>query len=186
MAKYSPVSDLQPISNRRLRRSSGNVMVEAMLVLLPTMALISGFFDVTFALFDWSTLQNAVRIGVRYAVTFQTNGTQGQDASIASTVAANSMGLLSGAIPVDNTSGALSVVVNYYTQANPNTPIPAPGGNVPGNIVEVSVQNYGLQWMVPIAGTMINPYRSNSPANISLYARDVLNGFPPGVTGVTR
>src|ERR1700684_2604227 len=92
------------VSRRRLRNSRGNLMVEAMLVLLPTFALISGFFDVTFALFDWSTLQNAVREGVRYAVTFQTSGSLGQDASIAQTVMSNSMGLL------PNTS---LVVTNY-------------------------------------------------------------------------
>jgi len=175
------------VSQRRLQRSSGNLMVEAMLVLLPTFALVSGFFDVTFALFDWSTLQNAVREGVRYAVTFQTAAGMGQDASIAQTVVTNSMGLLSSSTPVDsNSPGALSITVNYYTQQNPNTVVPSPGGNAPNNIVEVTVVNYNLQWMVPIAGTIINPYRNNAPATISLYARDILGGFPAGTTSVTR
>jgi len=170
-----------------LRRSSGNLMVEAMLVMLPTFALISGFFDVTFALFDWSTLQNAVREGVRYAVTFQTSAGMGQDASIAQTVENNSMGLLSGSTAVDSTSaGALSVTVNYYTQQNPNTVIPAPGGNAPNNIVEVTLVNYNLQWMVPIAGTIINPFRNQAPATINLYARDILGGYPAGVNSITR
>jgi len=166
-----------PVSGRRARRSQGNVMVEAMMVILPTFALISGFFDVTFALFNWSTLQNAVREGARYAVTFQTSGSLGQDASIAQVVVNNSMGILA------DTS---LVTTNYYTQTSPNTPIAAPGGNVPNNIVEVSVQGFGLQWMVPIAGTIANPFRNQSPATISVYARDVLGGYPSGVTHVSR
>jgi Flp pilus assembly protein TadG len=175
------------VSKRHIRSSSGNVMVETMLVLLPTFAIISGFFDVTFALFDWTTLQNATRVGVRYAVTFQTSGSMGQDASIAQTVVNNSFGLLSGTTPTDSTtSGALSVTTNYYTQQNPNTAVAAPGGNLPGNIVEVSVVNYNLQWMVPIAGTVVNPFRNSAPATINIYARDVLGGYPVGVTSVTR
>jgi len=162
-------------------------MVEAMLVLLPTMALISGFFDVTFAVFNWTVLQNAAREGCRYAVTFQTTGGLGQDASIGQTVITSAMGLLPNSIPIDSTnSGQLSITVNYYTELNPNTVIAAPAGNSPGNIVEVSIVNYGLQWMVPIAGTIINPYRNQAPATIDLYARDVLGGYPAGVTGVAR
>jgi Flp pilus assembly protein TadG len=175
------------VSKLRLKRSSGNLMVEAMLVMLPTFALLSGFFDVTFALFDWTTLQNAVREGVRYAVTFQTASGMGQDASIAQTVVTNSMGLLSSSTAVDsNSSGQLSITVNYYTQQNPNTVIPAPGGNAPNNIVEVTVVNYNLQWMVPIAGTIINPFRNQAPATINLYARDILGGLPAGVNSVNR
>jgi len=40
--------------------------------------------------------------------------------------------------------------------------------------------------VVRIAGTIINPYRSQAPATINVYARDVLNGYPAGVTGVAR
>jgi len=171
------MTNQRPVSRTRLRKSGGNLMVEAMLVMLPTFAIISGFFDVTFAVFNWSTLQNAVREGVRYAVTFQTSGSLGQDASIAQVVQNNSMGIL---------SNSSLIVTNYYTQLNPNTPIAAPAGNSPNNIVEVSVQGFGLQWMVPIAGTIINPFRSQAPATISVYARDILGGYPAGVTGVTR
>jgi Flp pilus assembly protein TadG len=161
-------------------------MVEAMLVLLPTMALLSGFFDVTFAVFNWAVIQNATREGVRYAITFQTTGGLGQDGSIAQTVVANAMGLLPSGVAVDSTtSGQLSVTTNYYTQLNPNTPV-AGAGNIPGNIVEVSVVNYQLNWMVPIAGTVANPFRNQAPATINLYARDVLGGYPAGGLPVSR
>jgi hypothetical protein len=84
--------------------------------------------------------------------------------------------------------------VNYYAQATPNTPIAAPNGNVPGNIVIVSVLNYPLNWMIPLSGTggggMANstasPYRPTSPTTVNVYSSDVLGGLPAGVGSVTR
>lgn len=174
-------------SDRRRRRSGGNAWLETALVLLPLFAVLSGFFDITFALFSWSTLQNAARMGCRYAVTFQTSGSLGQDASIALIVEQNSMGLLSSSTPVDSaTAGQLSITTNYFTQEAPSTPIAAPNGNVPNNIVQVTVVNYPLVWLAPISGSLVNVYRSTQPATINLYASDVLNGYPAGVTSVTR
>jgi hypothetical protein len=149
-----------------------------MLVMLPTMALITAFFDISFALFSWATIQNAVREGCRYAITFQTMTGLNQDASIQTTVTNNSMGLVTVA-------GGL-IHVNYFTQIAPNTAIAAPNGNVPGNIVEVSVQAYPLNWMVPLSGTIANPLRSTSPSTVNVYASDVLSGFPAGVISVAR
>jgi len=173
------------VSARRKKASAGNALVEWMFVLLPTFALITAFFDISFALFSWTTIQNAVREGCRYAITFQTNGGQGQDASIETIVQQNAMGL------VTQSSGL--IMVNYYG-TNPatgayslSTAIPfASGGNIPGNIVEVSVQGYQLNWMIPLSGTLSNPLRSTSPATINVYSDDVLGGFPAGVTSVTR
>lgn len=170
----------KPQSIRRRRRSGGNAMVEWMLVILPTLGIITSFFDVSFALFSWSTLQNAVREGVRYAITFQTMSGLGQDASIKTTVANNSMGLL--------TSSSSLIQVNYYTTSAPTTAIAAPNGNDPGNIVTVSVQGYPLQWLVPISGTCCGSgsYRAQSPANINVYSSDILGGYPAGESSVTR
>ena len=164
-------------TSRRRRRSGGNTMIEWMLTILPSMAIITFFFDCTYAIFGWSTVQNAVREGCRYAITFQTMTGQGQDASIATTVQNNAMGLLS------NTS---LVHVNYFAPTAPNTAIASPGGNVPGNIVEVSIQGYPLQWLFPISGTIASPYRGSSPASINVYSSDVLGGYPAGVNSVTR
>lgn len=146
--------------------------------MLPTFALITAFFDISFALFSWSTIQNAAREGCRYATTFQTMSGLNQDASIQTTVASNSMGLVTVA-------GGL-IHVNYFTQAAPNTAILAPNGNVPGNIVEVSIQAYSLNWMIPLSGTLANPYRSTSPGTVNVYASDVLGGLPAGVISVAR
>jgi Flp pilus assembly protein TadG len=182
------------VSERRRITSSGSQWVELAFVMLPFFALITAFFDVSFVLFSWSTIQNAVREGCRYAITFQTAPPTGatwtctahQDNCIENDVVANSMGLLTVA-------GGL-INVNYYAQATPNTPIAAPNGNVPGNIVIVSVLNYPLNWMIPLSGTggggMANstasPYRPTSPTTVNVYSSDVLGGLPAGVGSVTR
>ncbi|MGD1091184.1 MAG: TadE/TadG family type IV pilus assembly protein [Bryobacteraceae bacterium] len=165
-------------SLQRKRTSGGNAMVEWMLVMLPTFALITAFFDITFALFSWATIQDAVSEGCRYAITFQTISGDGQDVSIETTVANDSMGLVTVA-------GGL-INVNYYTQAAPTTAIAAPNGNVPGNIVTVSIQGYPINWMVPLSGTVSNPFRPSSPANVNVYASAILGGYPAGVNSVTR
>ena len=172
------ISSSAKASVRRKERSGGNALVEWMLVLLPTMALITAFFDIAFAMFSWATIQNAVSEGCRYAITFQTMSGDGQDLSIKTTVANDSMGLLTVA-------GGL-IHVDYYTQAAPTTSIATPNGNVPGNIVIVSVQSYPLNWMVPLSGTFGSPFRSTSPATVNVYAASVLGAYPAGVSSLAR
>ena len=120
-------------SLRRRRRSGGNTLVEAAFTVLPTFALIFAFVDFGLMLFRWSTLQNAVREGARYAITFQTSGGQGQTASIKAKVEQYAFGT------VRATDSPQHIFVCYSTTAAPSTCIS--GGNVPGNLVEVSVQN---------------------------------------------
>ena len=55
----------------RNRRRSGTGILEMGFLLMPTFALIGGFVDIGMALFTWNTLQNAVREGTRYAITYQ-------------------------------------------------------------------------------------------------------------------
>src|SRR5262245_25996937 len=87
-----------PVSLGRRRRSKGNAIVESVFTLLPTFALIFAFVDFGLMIFRWCTLQNAVREGVRYAITYQrqtVNGVAlGQDASIKNVVQQYAMGLV--------------------------------------------------------------------------------------------
>jgi Flp pilus assembly protein TadG len=182
------------VSARRKVLSGGNQFVELAFVMLPFFALVTAFFDVSFVLFSWSTIQNAVREGCRYAITFQTAPPTGatwtcnghQDNCIENDVVSYSMGLLTVA-------GGL-INVNYYAQATPTTAIASPNGNDPGNIVVVSVLAYPLNWMIPFSGTggggMLNssasPYRPTSPTTINVYSSDILGGYPAGSDSVTR
>ncbi len=166
----------------RRRRSSGNVIVESVFTMLPTFALILAFVDFSLMLFRRSTLQNAVREGCRYAVTFQRSGSLGQDASIAAVVQQYAMNFVTA------TDSPQHIFVNYYAPTNLNTPI-ATGGNVPGNIVEVSVQNISYAWLAPLSGSYgagVPFFRDNTPLSIAVYSSDMLGGLPAGVSSVPR
>jgi Flp pilus assembly protein TadG len=170
----------------RKRKSSGTVMIESVFTLLPTLALILAFVDFSLMLFRRSTLQNAVREGCRYAVTFQTqvvSGTQlGQDASIENVVQQYAMNFVTAA------DSPQHIFVNYYAPTNLNTAIVG-GGNVPGNVVEVSVQNISFAWLAPLSGSYgagIPFLRNSTPISIAVYSSDILGGYPVGVTSVSR
>ena len=138
--------------------------------------MIFGITDFGLMIFRWTTLQNAVREGTRYAVTFQTNGSTGQDASIEQQVETYSMGF---AHISDNPQ---TIYVKYY---NPTTLAQVTsGGNVPGNLVTVSVQNKSFGWIAPLAGNF--GLRSTTPMQLNVLSSDILGGYPAGVTSVTE
>jgi Flp pilus assembly protein TadG len=166
--------------NARNRRRSGNAMLEGVFTILPTFALLFAFVDFGLLLFRWATLQNAVREGCRYAITFQTANGQGQDASVEAVVQQYAMGM------VKATDNPRDIFVKYYAPGNLNTAIGA-GGNVPGNIVEVSVQGVSWSWVAPLSGSYggnVPFFRSTTPITLNIFSSDILGGFPVGVNSV--
>lgn len=155
-------------------------MLEGVFTILPTFALLFAFVDFGLLLFRWATLQNAVREGCRYAITFQTVTGEGQDASIESVVQQYAMGI------VKSTDNPQDIFVKYYSPSNLNTPI-ASGGNVPGNIVEVSVQGVQWSWLAPLSGSYggsVPFFRSSTPITLNIFSSDILGGYPAGVNSV--
>lgn len=174
----------RPVSSLRRRRSGGNALIESAFTLLPTFALFFAFIDFGLMLYRWSSLQNAVREGVRYAITFQTQTSPalGQVDSIKRVVERKSMGL------VHPTDSPQHIFVKFYTKAAPDTVIPS-GGNVPGNIVEVSVQNLSYSWIAPLSGSYgggVGFFRNSTPLNLKAFAFDILGGYPVGLTSVAE
>ena len=155
-------------------------MLEGVFTILPTFALLFAFVDFGLLLFRWATLQNAVREGCRYAITFQTQTGQGQDASIEAVVQQYAMGI------VKSTDSPQDIFVKYYSPSNMNTSI-ASGGNIPGNIVEVSVQGVQWSWLAPLSGSYggsVPFFRSSTPITLNIFSSDILGGYPAGVTSV--
>lgn len=159
------------ISEKR-KRQRGNTMLESAFALVPLLTLMFGIIDFSMAIFLRTTLQNAVREGVRYAVTYQIMSGMGQDTSIKTTVKNNSVGFIN--------SGNLSLVtVRYYLPSNLTTPVTGTNSNFPGNVVEIGVEGYNWNWMAPLS-------RSSSPLNINVYSADVMEGLPGGTNPPTR
>ena len=166
-----------PSRGRRSRR--GNVMLESVFTFLPLLAMILFFGDLGMMLFRWTTLQNAVREGCRYAVTFQTRNGAGQDASVEQVVEKYAFGLVAA------NASPNRIHVDYYSPSSPNTAITT-GGNVPGNVVEVSVQGVSLAWMFPLSGTLAGPFYASVPVGVTVRSSDILGGYPAGTTSVNR
>jgi len=159
----------------------GNAMIEAVFTLLPTFAIILAFVDFGLMMFRWSTLQNAVREGARYAVTFQTMTGDGQDLSIETTVQNFAMGF------VKATDKPQTIYVKYFSPATLAQVTAA--GNIPGNIVQVSVQGVAYSWIAPLSGSYGGavPFsRSTTPLTLNVYSSDILGGYPAGTSSVTE
>ncbi len=151
------------VGQGRRWRQAGNTLVETALILLPLLALVFAIIDFSVAVFVRSTLQHATREGVRYAVTYQTIGGLGHDASIKAVVQNAAMGFLNGP------HGANKIHIRYF---DPVTFQEVPD-NAPGNLVEVSVEDFRWSWMVPV-------WRNASPVTIAARSSDRMEGLPGG------
>jgi Flp pilus assembly protein TadG len=153
--------------DRERDRRRGSQLVETMLTILPFFALAFLVMDAAWGLFIKTTLQQAVREGVRYAVTGQVSGASGQVASIKAVVQTQALGLLNG-----SQAATLSVhFLNPSTLADLGT---AAGANQGGNIVEVEVSGYQFRPLAPL-------FRSTASIAFNVTAADVMEGSSGGV-----
>lgn len=153
----------------RSRKQRGNAFLEMAFVILPLFAILFAITDFGFAIFIKNTFMHAVREGVRFAVTYRTFGGYGHDDSIKHVVQSQAMGMLGGSANYGK------IHVRYY---NPTTFAEVPENN-PGNIVEVSVENFSWGWMAPL-------WRTSTPLNISARSSDRMESLPGGISPPPR
>jgi Flp pilus assembly protein TadG len=135
---------------RRHRGRKGSELVEFTFCFLPLLMMVFLLMDVSWAIFVKSSLQYAVRQGVRYGVTVTGTQAGGSDLTtlVKTMVQNNSLGLLSGA------TGLAKIKVNYLQPPAPGSTAAATDvsnqsyGNTPGNIMQVSIQGFSL---IPLA-----------------------------------
>jgi Flp pilus assembly protein TadG len=138
--------------------------VEVGLTLVLLFALIFLVMDLAMLVFIKSTLQQAVREGVRAGVTQPPVGYAGYvEDYIRQAVQNESLGFLGG------TAGACKIQINYY---NPDTG--GAGTRNQGDLLVVSVNNYNY---TPLAALL----KSADPLSISVSSSDVVERCP--VTG---
>ena len=137
----------------RSKKSKGAEQLEFTFVFLPMMAMVLVLLDAAWGIFVKSTLEYAVRAGVRYGITV--TGTQastaGSDltAMVKAVVQRNALGLLGG------DSGLAKIKVHYFQPPAPGSTAAAvdvsaqSNGNAPLNIMQVSIQGFGLRALVP-------------------------------------
>jgi len=145
----------QPVRSTRNRnhRRKGAELLEFTMALLPMLAMMFLLLDVAWAIFVKSTLEYAVRSGVRYGITITgteaTAASSNMTAMVKSTVQSNALGLLGGA------SGLAYIKVHYYQPPAPNsngslTDVSTQtDGNAGLNVMQVSIEGYALPSLVP-------------------------------------
>ena len=184
----------RPRSLKKLRQK-GNDTIEMALGFLPLMALMLGIMDFSFSIFMQSSFQNATREAVRFGITYGLvyNGTSytSQTAAMTAVAQNNAFGFLNSTLTLpDGTTGASKIQVNYYFPDNLSTPattsqLPYTTTTTPsyivtnlnqtGNVLEVRVNAYPWNWMVPLPNFM--PGRG---ITVSASSLDVLEGLPVG------
>jgi Flp pilus assembly protein TadG len=171
-----------PIAGRlgkRKRRQRGSELLEFTLVILPLLAMITVLVDTAWGIFAESTLQRAVRLGVRMGVTLTASSPQVTAAgdltsAVKQEVQNNALGLLNGS------SNYAKIKVNYFLPPAPSSASAATdvssqaNGDAAGNIMQVSVQNFVLNPLMPrIYGSNI-PVDNSSLVIASVSSADII------------
>ena len=146
----------------RQSREKGQAAVETALVLLPLCALGFALLDYSLAIFVQNVLRNAVREGIRFAITQQT-GAGGQDAAIKAVVQSKALGFLSDASTIS------------VTDYDKTTLLAVTGGgtNAQGNICVVTITAF--PWVA------LAPLWRNAGYSFSASSADVFEAPPNGI-----
>jgi Flp pilus assembly protein TadG len=145
--KESPAEPVHIASaaSRRRKGRRGAEVLEFTFAFLPLLAIMFALLDISWAFFAKSTLQYAVRTGVRTGITI--TGTQATAAGgcladmVKATVQRNSLGILAGS------SGLSKIKVNFFDSTGDITA--AANANAALHVMQVSVQGYSLRALVP-------------------------------------
>jgi Flp pilus assembly protein TadG len=144
---------------KRAREDSGSQTVEFALVLIPLIGIVFLILDIAWVCFAQETLQHAVQMGVRAAIT----GSQ-QEAGIKSVVQENALGFLAG-------SGGLNqITVQCYQPTNLSFAVACSGGYV----VEVAANNVQVSLLGPIIGA------NWTNVTLSANSSDIMESNPAG------
>jgi Flp pilus assembly protein TadG len=164
-------------------------------------AMFFGIIDVSLAVFIQSTLSQATREAVRWAITYQTTDPYGNSCSSSqATCTANVV--MNSAIGVPGLTTSY-ITVKYYTANDLDNPVMAcnagscttsvctvadcvlpqtlasgvvvTNANQPGNIVEVDVTNFPWNWLVPLPN-----FQAGTSLNLNASAVDVLGALAVG------
>jgi len=156
------------IPSQRRRGERGQVAIEAGLTVVLMFGLIFLVMDLSMLLFIRSTLQQAVREGVRYGATgTQFGGNTYLNDSIRAAVQSQALGFLNGA------QGACRIAVNYYA---PDTGAASPGTQ--GDVLVVSVNNFSY---TPLGAVL----KTADPLRITVSSSDIVERCPIGGCPIT-
>lgn len=161
-------------TDRKRNGRRGSELVEFTLVLLPLLAILFVLVDVSWAIFAKATLLYAVRTGVRTGITITSAQASAANETLTQmvkdTVQSSALGFLRG------DTGRSYIQVHYFAQdATSPTGLSdvsaQPNGNYPGNLMQVSVNNYPLPGLAPRIFGWFTP-ADKSPTVLNVVSAD--------------
>ena len=147
-----------------LRNRRGAAMLEFSLAIVPFLAIALAIVDFSIPIFLRTTLTHAAREGSRFGITYRTRAGKTHSQSIQDVVMEQSMGFLSG------DPGRDKVKVRFYSPTTFDEQT-GPDRNMGGNVLEVSVEGFTWQYMIPLL-------RSSAPLTIHATSSDRLETLP--------
>lgn len=127
----------------RSKRRRGAYFVELAFTLIPMLAILFAIVDYSMPIFFRSLMTHAAREGARYGITYRTQSGLTQTQSIQNVVMEQSAGFLHG------TEGRAKVKVRFYNQLT-FAEDTGPSRNADGNIIEISIEGFQWQHMLPL------------------------------------
>lgn len=143
-------------SPKRRKRQSGATLVEFSLVILPTFGFIFLFINLAWVIFEWACVQEAVREGVRYAITC-TPTTQ-LNSAIDSVIEEYSFGF------VNKNNVGSTVSIQYL---DPTTLATISGAVSTGDVVKITISGLKVTMFAPVDVTA-------SPMYVGAVSADVM------------
>lgn len=148
-----------PRRRTRRERSSGAELIEFSMTLGPFLMLLTVIISISWAIFAKSSLQYAVKVGVREGITIDKVAAGSSDLTtmVKNIVVANSFGFLKNTSlvhvhyyqpPSPSSSGNVTDVSSCVAGDSTSPCTPTQPGNSPGNIMVVSVDGYSLSPLV--------------------------------------
>ena len=126
--------------------------------------------DTAWVVFGEATLQEAVKIAVRQGVTLTASQVSTDlTSTVKGIVQAHAAGLLNGSTSSTNYG---YIKVHYFNGQNPTQDVSnQTWGNYPGNIMQVSVENYSLNPLI-VRLFALQGKPDNNPLIITVYSAD--------------
>jgi hypothetical protein len=144
--------------NPRKTRQKGSEILEFAFVTIPMFGFLFLQVNIAWAVFARASLQHAVREGVRYAVTSKTRSGYGHKDSVRQLVQSRAPFLLRGV------AGWNLIHVRFFTPDTLTDVSTATGGNAGGNLVQVSVEGYSHENLLPGLLTRLTPIAMSADA----------------------
>lgn len=151
----------------RKKRQSGATLIEFCFAIVPTLGFIFLFINLAWVIFAWACVQEAVREGVRSAITC--TPTTGLNAQIESVIKTYSFGFINASnICSSSVSQPCTTISIQYLDPTTLNPVSGTGSITTGDVVKVTISGLKIGIFAPV------DIKGTSPLYVSAVSADMM------------